>query len=334
MARQTHHRRRGFTLLEAILSVALTAIIASLIASAISFHLRQLTLRRTQIEEAQLARAVLRRIADDLRATVVYRPADFSTVEALSAEFEAAEGLLSGEETPEEADLESDSQSSTGDDLSTSLVPSANPGLFGNQYELQVDVSRIPRYEEFAMVSQYGDPNQMGSLSDIKTISYFMASGTNPTNAAAGSTTGFGTTGMGMAAGAGMAADSGLARRVVDRGTSRFATENGIFALLDDNVDVFAPEVATIEFAYFDGLQWTFDWDSELRGGIPLAVEITLVIMSREQREGQMSMMDLAASQIDPENIYRLVVHLPNSSAEELAAAEEAAMGMDMEEGL
>lgn len=327
-----NHRRRGFTLLEAILAVSLTAIIASIIASAINFHLRQLTTKRTQIEEAQLARAVLRRIADDLRATVVYRPADFSTVEELSASFEAAEGLLSGEESPDEADLESDTESSISDGMSTSVVPSANPGLFGNQYELQVDVSRIPRYEEFAMVSQYGDPNQMGSLSDIKTISYFMAGGTTTGTSAVSSTPGFGTT----SAGAGPMSDSGLARRVVDRGTSRFAAENGIFALLDDNVDVFAPEVVAIEFAYFDGLQWTFEWDTEVRGGIPLAVEITLVIMPIDQREEEMMITDryLAESQIDPNHIYRLVVHLPNSSAEELAEAEEAALGSDMEGGL
>lgn len=326
MANVSNDRRDGFTLLETILSVALTAIIASLIASAINFHLRQLTTRRTQTEEAQLARALLRRIADDLRATVVYRPADFSTVEELSASFEAAEGLLSGEETPEEADLDSDSESGSGDDIATSVIPSANPGLFGNQYELQVDVSRIPRYEEFAMVSQYGDPNQMGSLSDIKTISYFMAGGGATSGAA--NATGFATTSPGAVD------QGGLARRVVDRGTSRYATENGIFALLDDNVEVFAPEVASIEFAYFDGLQWTLEWDSELRGGIPLAIEITLIFMPADQREEEMSMTELSASQIDPNDIYRLVVHLPNSSAEELAEAEGAALDSEMESGL
>ncbi len=326
MTNSSQRRRRGFTLLEAILSVALTAIIASLIATAINFHLRQLTIRRTQIEEAQLARAILRRIADDLRATVVYRPADFSSVEALRAQSEAAEELLSGEGTPEE-DLDSEAGATSEDGISTSAVPSTNPGLFGNQYELQVDVSRIPRYEEFAMVSQYGDPNQMGSLSDIKTISYFLAGGTNTSAASASTTPGFGTTSAGLNSGN----QTGLARRVVDRGTSRYAMENGIFALLDDNVDVFAPEVAAIEFAYFDGLQWMLEWDSELQGGIPLAIEITLVIMPSDQREEEMSMTDqyLAASQTNPENIYRLVVHLPNSSAEELAEAASLESGME-----
>ena len=50
-------QRRGFTLLEVILAVSLTAIIATMIATAIDYHLRQLTARRTQIREAQLARA-------------------------------------------------------------------------------------------------------------------------------------------------------------------------------------------------------------------------------------------------------------------------------------
>ena len=80
----------GFTLLEVILAVALTAILMAIIAGAIDFHMRQLTVRRTQIEEAQLARAVLRRIADDLRAVVVYRPVDFSSVEAMNDTADAA----------------------------------------------------------------------------------------------------------------------------------------------------------------------------------------------------------------------------------------------------
>ena len=60
----TRLQTRGFSLLEVILAVALTAIIAVLVVSAMDFHLRQLTVRRTRIEEAQIARAVLRRIAD------------------------------------------------------------------------------------------------------------------------------------------------------------------------------------------------------------------------------------------------------------------------------
>ena len=78
--------RHAFTLLEVVLAVALTAIIGTLIATAIDFHLRQLTVQRTRIEEAQVARAVLRRIADDLRAATLYRPAETASPDEMSAD--------------------------------------------------------------------------------------------------------------------------------------------------------------------------------------------------------------------------------------------------------
>ena len=78
---RTH--RSGFSLLEVILAVALSAIVMTIVAGGVEFHLRQLTTRKTRIEDAQLARAVLRRIADDLRAVVVDRPIDMSVLEAL-----------------------------------------------------------------------------------------------------------------------------------------------------------------------------------------------------------------------------------------------------------
>ena len=320
--------RPGFTLLEALLAVALTAIIAGLIASAIDFHLRQLTVRRTQIEEAQIARAVLRRIADDLRAAVVYRPADFSSVEELNATMEEADALLSGEASLDDEDTGDGTTEETTavEDLAASAVPSANPGLFGNQYEIQVDVSRIPRYEEFSLMAQYGADSQIGSLSDVKTISYFLIDSANASSVSI-------TSGIGDPSAA--ASQGGLARRVVDRASTRYALENGAVALLDQNIELFAPEITAIQFAYFDGIEWTLEWDSELRGGIPLAVEITVAISPPQlmSATADVDPMD-AMSQFDANQVYRLVVHLPNSNLDDLIAAEEAALGIDAEEGL
>lgn len=304
----------GFTLLEVVLAVALTAIIATMVASAIDYHLRQLTVRRTQIEEAQLARAVLRQIADDLRGAVVYRPADFSTLEALGETFEDAEALISGEQSLEEAEAESELTTQTTDDLSSSAVASSAPGVFGNESQLQIDVSRIPRPEEFSLLAEFGDPSQAAALGDVKTVSYFIVS--DPTQ--------FASSGLGQSFGLAddeTAASTGLARRAVDRAESRWANENGVAGLLDQNVDVFAPEITAIQFAYFDGLEWTTEWDSELRGGIPVAVEITLVILPEEKRQFNTRIeMQSAMAQLTNDEVYRLVVHLPSSDPEELAA--------------
>jgi len=306
-------QRRGFTLLEVILAVSLTAIIATMIATAIDYHLRQLTARRTQIREAQLARAILRQIGDDLRGVVVHRPPISSSLEELSESFEGAEGLISGEQDLAEFEEEQDAAELTTDttsDLSSAPIVAVTPGLFGNESQLQIDVSRIPRPEEYSLLAEFGDPSQMRLLSDVKTVTYFIVSdpmqmvnaAPNPDAANPESAT------------------AGLGRRTIDRATSRFANDNGIFDLMDQNVEMLAPEITALQFAYFDGVEWSMEWDSELRGGIPVAVEISLVILPEEEREFDTRVeMESAMNNISTDHIYRLVVYLPGSDAVELA---------------
>ena len=122
----------------------------------------------------------------------------------------------------------------------------------------------------------------------------------------------------------------GLGRRVVDRSVARFATENASYSYLDQNVELIAPEVMLIEFRYFDGEQWQVEWSTEENEGIPLAVEITLVMNERglPNDSGQppvaqnSSTAGATLSQYHPDQIYRLVVHLP---AAEILPTEGAA---------
>lgn len=86
--------RRGMTLLELILALALSALVLMAIGMAIELHFRMFDVRRTNVEEAQLARAVLRHIADDLRSAVQYEPVDLSGLEAVTANTTAAAGAI------------------------------------------------------------------------------------------------------------------------------------------------------------------------------------------------------------------------------------------------
>ncbi|MFO0903636.1 MAG: hypothetical protein U0939_11585 [Pirellulales bacterium] len=76
-------RRAGVTLLELILALGLTVILLGAIGMAIRLNLRTLDARRSNVEEVQLARAVLRMISEDIRSTVQYQPQDFSAVEQM-----------------------------------------------------------------------------------------------------------------------------------------------------------------------------------------------------------------------------------------------------------
>ncbi|MCA9214414.1 MAG: prepilin-type N-terminal cleavage/methylation domain-containing protein [Planctomycetales bacterium] len=292
--------RSAFTLLEVILAVALTAIVMGLIAGAIDFHLRQLTIRRTHIEEAQLARSILRRIADDLRAVVVHRTVDFSSVEEMTEIADAADDALdalSGEATTETTEPET----TAAEDLVASSV-SSSPGIFGNQFELQVDISRIPRYEEYEVAMQTG--LQIGGLSDMKTVTYYLGgAGTSLATSTENA--------IGMAEGA----TGGLVRRVVSRATSRYAMMGGTFDGMSNSDQLMAPEVSQMQFQYFDGYQWNTEWDSDVRGGIPVAVEVMITINNfrfddPNDRDAQRTGVQNGVAQ---NNVYRLVVYLPGS---------------------
>src|SRR6187551_439616 len=77
--------RAGFTLFEVILAIALASVLLTLIGTAINLYLFQVDAGRTRVEEAQLARSVLSMIADDIRATTVYKPQDTSGIAQLMA---------------------------------------------------------------------------------------------------------------------------------------------------------------------------------------------------------------------------------------------------------
>ena len=70
----TVRRNSAFTLLEVLLALSLAAITMIAVTMAVRFQLRLVEAGRTQVEQAQLARAIMHRIADDIRSTIRYDP--------------------------------------------------------------------------------------------------------------------------------------------------------------------------------------------------------------------------------------------------------------------
>ncbi len=70
--RPPKHRnaRRGYTLLEVMLVLLITMVLVTAVGAALNIYLRSVEAGRAEVEQAQLARALLRRIADDLRSAV------------------------------------------------------------------------------------------------------------------------------------------------------------------------------------------------------------------------------------------------------------------------
>ncbi len=297
---------RGFTLLEVVLALGLTLIVISAIGVSIDLYLRLYDSGRANVEEALLARAVLRRIADDIRGTVQYAPMDAEKLTSGIADQTAQNNenqndqssenqdpnATQGESPSEEPDLESLDLSSTG--------PQSVPGLYGNSYQLQIDVSRLPRIDQYMLAGAEGDISAAAQttgaavydrLSDVRNVAYYIFGDTSA---------------LALGGDPSMQMGCGLVRRDMDRASALFATQSGQESDMDAAAEVLAPEVEAIQFAYYDGknMEWLSSWDSSQYGGLPMAVQITLTI-ARPAKKGGM---------LPPPGVYTLLVNLPAAS--------------------
>ena len=307
--------RRGLTLMELLISLVMTGVILVLVSTAMDLQMRSLAERRNYAEEAQLARSVLRRIADDLRSAVQYSSVDVEAgLEGLDASSligglagggmgdlgGLADALLGG--------MSGDLTNPT-ENLSSSVEPPPIPGLYGNQYELQVDISRLPRVEEYHALFYRDDPLALVDIpSDVKTVTYFVRSGEQ--QLALHSDSLFEDEVM----------TGGLMRRHLDRAVTHFAASVGNLDGLIKKEQLLAPEVVGVEFKYFDGIspEWLLEWDTDLMQGLPVAVSITLFIRSErpQQSSGLLTTLSVAGLGDDPLNnqavvMYQLIVKLP-----------------------
>ena len=299
--------RSGFTLLEVILAMALAVIVIAAVGTAVHVNLRAFDSGRRDVEEARLAHSLLRRIADDIRGAVQYDPqrADeilkaatgSSTSSAASDISQAAEELGVDSGTAEQL-ASSVSQYASNLAETTTLPPVA--GLYGNRYELQVDVSRLPRIDQLGQsIVPTDDGTSLDRLSDMKTVTYYVV-------------------GLGGAVGGptlGGAQGTGLIRRELDRAVTAFAAEMGSLSSIDMNLWPIAPEVVAIEFWYTDGSQWYEYWDSVERQGLPVAIEVTLYIAQpQKSSRGMFGLLGGSDLQVlDSARTYKTVVYIPSA---------------------
>lgn len=284
--------RRAFTLLELMLALGLTTVILLAVSMAIDLHLRAFDSRRRNLEESQLARAILSIIADDIRNAVQEYKQDVSGVQELmqASAGEAAQAVedltgvqLEGETTGEGEEMSAgeEEESTNTQNLSSTVTLPPRPGIYGNQYELQVDVSRLPRYDEYQqMMMANSTQGPIDIPSDIKTVTYYVVTsgtGTGTANAMSG---GFGTAQNAAASTDLQVVGHGLVRRQLDRAVAQWALSNGGFSTADESAEVLAPEVVSLEFQYFDGSQWLFEWDTDANQSLPLAIRIGLLVSS------------------------------------------------------
>lgn len=181
--REKHTRNRsGFTLLELMLSLALTAVVTVLIGSLVQNYLINQAVGRERVRQAQLSRSILNMIAEDIRTTVRYQPFDTKGLTELLSGGGAAGGAGAGGTQPSGAGGGAASaggappSGGAGDttDMDTG-VAALPPGLYGTSTSIEIDISRLPRPDEY--YGQASDPvtGSLGDLAtDIKTVGYYV----------------------------------------------------------------------------------------------------------------------------------------------------------------
>jgi type II secretory pathway pseudopilin PulG len=306
--------RPGFTLFELLLALALSVVVTGLVGSALVFYSQTLQTRDVEVREAQLARAALRMFAEDLQATVSPPAFDAKALkETLSGGLGGGDSGGSGGGGSDE--LSGDAASavglggdeSTGErDLAGEVQPPKRPGLLGTQFQLQVDVSRLPRTDQYRATTGGAFSLDLQDVpSDIKTVTYYVQqSGTagiaDPWQVGGGNSS------------TATSSPRALVRRELDRAVTMWALDSGSVQQLWRTGELLATEVAAVEFSYFDGQQWRMQWDSNAIGSLPLAVKISLLIDPRTPAEIEAAGTTLDASAESSQfRRYEQVVRIP-----------------------
>jgi hypothetical protein len=113
-------------------------------------------------------------------------------------------------------------------------------------------------------------------------------------------------------------AQAGLVRRVMDRAVTLYASTNATMTSVQNAGQIVAPEIRGIQFEYFDGLEWVYEWDSDQMGGLPLAVRITVMLLPQPSLASNPSNLAVstALNQLSSDVVletYSLTVRLPTA---------------------
>jgi Tfp pilus assembly protein PilV len=251
----------GFTLLEVVLSLMLSMLLVAAVLSAVKLYGRVSTTGRSEVTRSQLARGILRRMGNDLRATRFSGPQESpQSLDAVTQGFSI--DIAGSEMTTVTAESAADTNAGR------------SMGIVGDATTLMIHMSRPPRpidaYRPTGAVTS-GNTN-----SDLQAVIYFMAMPDAE--------------GLPGAVAAALLPESsnpngtplgGLARVVGDPVVLEALDAAGDVQSMAAGAQLLASEVEAIQFRYFDGSTWLDTWDSLASEKLPNAVEITLTVTAR-----------------------------------------------------
>ena len=277
---------RAFTLIEILIVLAMLSVLGILIGAALDIHLRQMTINRTEVEEARLAHVILETIARDIRSVVV--PLREEQLEVDTSMLTGVMGLDPTGELFDDFDFNWEGLEETEDveGYDGLMFYGVMPGIYGEWNRIQIDTGRLPRGEMYGSRQiRRGTSLAADRLSASKTVLYYLGADTEslamdpefrPQQV-------MGSLGRSLDP---HAPQVGLFRRQLDRQATQFAIQSGLEWEYERDDESLAPEVESIEFFYFDPTidqlgvmgDWLDHWDMDERQMLPAAVKIVVGI--------------------------------------------------------
>ena len=286
--------RLGFTLLETILALGMSALLMAGIYAAMDQSWRTATSGREEMERAQLARALIRRFEADIRAITFVPPPPAEDEETTTS---TSTSTASTGTTGASSSAQSTDQSSTAESTEETAPNSKSMGLRGTNFRMELSIARarrdlLPGTTTAAVAGQTGTAtaatataatNSAVRTSDLRYVSYSFLS-------------------------PGAATLSGLVRTEGDRMAVEVLEAKGAAATNITSLQVLAPEVSSFTLRYFDGRVWSPTWDSDTIGRIPRAVEISFSFLPPKRKP---SIFNAAVSR--SMDSFRTVILIPVS---------------------
>lgn len=269
---ETRRPAAGFTLLEVIVSAGISVVLVYAIYRSVAMHHLQIQSGREIAEGAQLARGLLQQIQADLRATFVhYRAAGAAGATPAGAAGGAAAGAAG--QTPAGNNTTTSSTTATLKDEYD--VPAGGVLGFSNSITAVVRVAPDRDIERSGSLLA-----GTSAMSDLRIVRYHLIEegGQDGTN------------------------QSGLVRDLLYRIPD---PERNSDPLESARIDLLASEVKSLTILYYDGIEWTTTWESDVTKA-PKAIDVTLGIKNSNQ--------SASSTGDETQTYYRILVALDDSN--------------------
>ncbi len=302
-------RRRagGFTLLEILLTTVLSAALLGILWGLFSVYLRLFETGQAKAQQQQLVRALLQQLTDDLHSALEDSPAEGARGTSAgvrrfgllgssdSLRFDVLQ-VIPLEETPH---LETDVSQRLVGAAATPQVPELRTIYYTFADPDNSGINRLASAGETLDEATQPNRNARPGLTR-RELDYETPDGERPTNLSGGSSS------AGVAAGStgvtyvlpteAEIGDSAAGLSAAAEPTAGQSLETEV----EDDSLIWLPEVAQLEFRYFDGKAWSSEWDSLQRKSLPVAVEVAIRMRYYDPSQQDLPAVPTTASTASP----------------------------------